>query len=957
VKDHLIRLGAALAVLALGVVGGYSIRGGSSGQETPSPSPSTEVEWYTCGMHPSVLQKEPGDCPICQMKLTPMKKETSEGGQDSADGPSERKVLYWRAPMNPNYTSTKPGKSPMGMDLVPVYGDALAVSGTVRINPITMQNMGIRTAKVERGPLARTVRTVGRLDYDERLVGHVNTKFTGWIEKLHVAVTGQKVEKGQPLFDVYSPELFVAQEEFLQAVRYQSKLAEGDAKRYSLQNLESARVKLRYYDVTDEQVDELAKSGKPAKVLTIYSPSSGIVTDKMAEVGMYVKPGMRLYTIADLSRIWVYVDIYEYQLPWVRLGQEAHMTLPYIPGREFQGKVTYIYPYLQKASRVVKVRLEFDNTALDLKPEMYANIRLDAKLAEAAVQLPREAYIDSGLRKLAFIYLGGGKFQPREIVTGVESEKGMVQVLQGLKEGDVVVTSGQFLIDAESKLREAVAKMMAARKLAESKKAGQPAPTSRPTAQGPSEPPPGTKFACPMATHPGEQEVSNRGAYFSPVPGDCPRCGMKLKPIGEVDWLPSSAHEGHRAGELHDSSSHACPMSEHPDAEKAEDRGPYFSDAEGSCPRCGMKLKPIKELSWAEALRAAAGAEVAYACPDHPEVLGIKPGKCPRGGQALVPFKALYTCPDLAHAGQIKLASGECPTCKQELSVYRGPWLDEKAAAEDGVPTPLAGASHRCSTHPEVKSTGPALCTMCAQDLSPMQGAEPTPSPTPTAKGLKSANYACPMEICNHVSEKPGKCPECGMSLKPIAEVAWAREAQAKEGQTPGFTCPMHASIQEAEAGSCRLCGMQLVPLGEETSRSADQKQVDYVTEHYLSIQRLLAADSTGGVSKNALGLASAAEELVKQAPTLGEVARALRASALKLSEGDLAASRLHFSELSSAYIKLLDQERPSRERWPELRLFRCPMAKADWVQASDSIANPYYGFKMRTCGSPQGKR
>jgi len=466
----------SLVMLGLGGAGGYwaatrcGVAGGSSASAAPSNGAAEAMDseqLYTCGMHPNVIQKGPGECPICHMKLTPLRAGDEAGGESG--GPQERKILYWRAPMDPNYISDRPGKSPMGMDLVPVYADETesATGKTITIDPVTIQNMGIRTALVERGPLVKTIRTVGRVDYNEETLYYINTKFEGWIEKLHVDETGVQVEKGEPLFEVYSPALYSAQEEFLAALRGVERLSEStlpEARAQSQQLVEAARVRLNYYDVSDDQIEQLARAREIQKALTIHSPARGIVTEKMALEGMYLKPGMRLYSIADLSKVWVYVDIYEYQLPWVSAGQEARMTLPYVPDREFVGHVTYIYPYLEKQTRVIKVRLEFENPTLELKPAMYANVTLRANLDKSALLIPREAFIDSGTRKVAFLELGGGKFQPRDIQTGVEAEDGMVEVAYGLDDGDRVVTSGQFLLDAESKLKEAIAKMLEAQK-------------------------------------------------------------------------------------------------------------------------------------------------------------------------------------------------------------------------------------------------------------------------------------------------------------------------------------------------------------------------------------------------------------------------------------------------------------------------------------------------------------
>jgi Cu(I)/Ag(I) efflux system membrane fusion protein/cobalt-zinc-cadmium efflux system membrane fusion protein len=326
--------------------------------------------------------------------------------------------------------------------------------------------MGIRTATLKRAPLARNIRTVGRVAYNEELVTFVNTKFEGWIEKLYVNQTGQYVKKGDPLFDVYSPQLYLAQGEYLSAMRGATVMAgltptspdSGQNTGIGL-SLDASRTKLQYLDISDDQIEAISRSGQIRKTLTIHSPASGIVTQKEVIAGKYTGMGMQLYTIADLSKVWVYVSIYEYQLPWVRIGQTATMNLPYIPGKAFIGKVVYIYPYLEEQTRVIKVRIEFDNPTLELKPDMYATVTLRSELDRDAVLIPREAYIDSGLRKVAFVEAGGGKFQPREIQVGVEAEEGMVEVLYGLDEGETVVTSGQFLLDSESKLQEAVAKM------------------------------------------------------------------------------------------------------------------------------------------------------------------------------------------------------------------------------------------------------------------------------------------------------------------------------------------------------------------------------------------------------------------------------------------------------------------------------------------------------------------
>jgi len=551
---------AAVALVAGWAGGRWLARPGGASETAEAPATDAAggdtEQWYTCGMHPNVLQKGPGECPICHMKLTPLKKQ-DDAGAVGGSSVQERKILYWRAPMDPGYISETPGKSPMGMDLVPVYADESdsASAHTIRIDPVTIQNMGIRTEAVQRGPLVKVIRTVGRVDYNEQSVTYINTKFKGWIERLYVDQTGQQVARGQPLFDAYSPELYAAQEEYLAAIR-NLPLLEGStfapAPEDAARLVQAAVTKLEYMDVSAEQVARIRDTGQVEKALTIHSPAEGIVTEKMALEGMYVMPGMRLYTIADLSRIWVYVDIYEYQLPWVYVGQPARMTLPYVTGREFPGKVVYVYPYLEQQTRVIKVRLEFENPALELKPGMYANVKLESELSRDALLVPREAYIDSGERKVAFVDRGGGKFDPREIQTGVEAEDGMVEVLYGLDEGEVVVTSGQFLLDGESKLKEAVAKMMEAERAKTTRRMPDPerqdhalshdAPASNVAAAGRTMPT-DAAYACPMEEHPAESEVARRGPYFSADPGECPWCGMTLKPLEDLSWTEQYSHE------------------------------------------------------------------------------------------------------------------------------------------------------------------------------------------------------------------------------------------------------------------------------------------------------------------------------------------------------------------------------------------------------------------------------
>jgi len=422
-----------------------------------------EKQKYTCGMHPMIIVDEPGNCPICGMALVPLKADTAGAGGRDAKPQGERKIKYWAAPMDPTYIRNEPGKSPMGMDLVPVYEDEAASGSTIKVDPVTSQNMGVRTATVERRDLARTIHTVGLVNYEEPRVYSINAKIDGWIEKLYVDQTGQMVKKGQPLLAIYSPKLVSAQEEYLLALRNRSKLR--DAAFPSISEgadrlLESTRKRLKYWDISDAQIRRLEKTGAVSKTMTLYAPNKGIVKMKMAFEGQFVKAGMDLFQIADISRVWVNADIYEYELPWVREGQPAEIILPFVGGKTLSAKIDYIYPYVEPKTRTVKARLVFDNPGLELKPDMYVNVRVRTEEVKEVLAVPAEAVLHSGEKTRVFVTRGEGKFEPREVKVGLQDEEGFLEIRQGLLAGEQVVTSAQFLFDSESKLREAIQKML-----------------------------------------------------------------------------------------------------------------------------------------------------------------------------------------------------------------------------------------------------------------------------------------------------------------------------------------------------------------------------------------------------------------------------------------------------------------------------------------------------------------
>ena len=377
-----------------------------------------------------------------------------------------KEIAYYTSPMDPTFISDKPGKDNMGMDLVPVYVGEEPKAGDIRIDPATVQNIGVRSETVAKRILQRNIRAVGRVTYDEQRIAYVNTKIGGWIEKLYVDYEGQKVNQGDPLLEIYSPELVATQKEYLLALAYSKKMNASNIKEIGTRAKDlvgSARKRLEYWDIPEVHIRELEQTGRVRKTLMIHSPVAGTVIHKTVLEGKYVKPGENLYRIADLSTVWVYADVYEYELPWVKKGQTAQMSLSYLPGKVFEGKITYVYPYLERKTRTAKVRLEFANAEGLLKPDMYADIQINTAPTKPVVAVPKEAVIRSGRRNVVIVDKGQGVFEPRDVLLGMETKE-FYEILHGIKEGDRVVTSAQFLIDSESQLTEAINKMLQTKK-------------------------------------------------------------------------------------------------------------------------------------------------------------------------------------------------------------------------------------------------------------------------------------------------------------------------------------------------------------------------------------------------------------------------------------------------------------------------------------------------------------
>lgn len=330
---------------------------------------------------------------------------------------------------------------------------------TIEIPSEKQQLIGLKTTAVSMKSLEKVIRTVGRVEYDERRLATVNIKFEGWIEKLHVDYTGKYVKKGEPLAEVYSPELIATQQEFLNVLKWSKKAASGNQQsaiggmltKDAETIVEAAKQRLRLWDITDEQIKKIEESGKPIRTLTLHSPVSGYVVQKMALQGMRVMPGEKLFDIADLSTVWIISDIYEYELPMIKVGQTAKIRLSYFPGKEFSSKIDYLYPTLAGETRTAKVRFSIPNPGGKLKPQMFTNVEVKISLGKK-LAIPDDAIIDTGTRQIVYVDKGEGLFEPREVMLGIRVE-GFREVLMGLKAGEKVASSATFLIDSEAQLK------------------------------------------------------------------------------------------------------------------------------------------------------------------------------------------------------------------------------------------------------------------------------------------------------------------------------------------------------------------------------------------------------------------------------------------------------------------------------------------------------------------------
>ncbi|MCK5456719.1 MAG: efflux RND transporter periplasmic adaptor subunit [Melioribacteraceae bacterium] len=443
-KNKLIIYSTMLLVGILIGAGGFYLIAGNSTNDIHNHI-DEDGQLYSCGMHPNIIENEMGTCPICGMNLTPINNSTNN------IDPKNRKIIYWRAPMNPNEIYDEPGKSQMGMDLVPVYEDEGSASGVVAIDGATLQSMNVKMELVKSRNLSTTISTNGILETDERKEFIITTKMDGWIEKLYVNYTGQKVRKGQKLIDIYSPDLFAAQQELLTAIKYRNALDNST----NNEMLKNAKRKLELLDITKEDIEKIIRTKEANKYLTLYAPFSGTVLDKNVVEGAMVKTGKELLKIADLSNLWLKAEIYESEIASIQLGSETEVRFSYNPGTIYSGKISFIYPTVNPVTRTTQVRIDIANSNNELKPSMFGSVSINGKPFGELPTIPESAVIRSGKRNIVILSLGEGRFKPVEITKGLYSH-GYYQVLSGLKINDMIVSSGQFMIDSESNLRSAI---------------------------------------------------------------------------------------------------------------------------------------------------------------------------------------------------------------------------------------------------------------------------------------------------------------------------------------------------------------------------------------------------------------------------------------------------------------------------------------------------------------------
>lgn len=508
-----------VVILAIIIAGAGTIPHFIEHKDNGKLADASNKQMYHCPMHPNYISDKPGDCPICGMKLVPV-------NQNEHDQTSVKTEI----------------------------NDGNNDGSLIKIDPTIVQNMGITTATVETRNLKKDIRTSATLENNETGVYIVNTKFSGYVEKLFIDFTGQTVKKGQPLLTIYSPDLVSTQEEYLQALRYAQRLSSGSQIAHNGAQclVESAKRRLLNWDISEAQIEELTKRGTPEKSMTIFAPANGVILEKMVIAGQNIEAGVPLYKIADLSKIWAMANVYQEDLPYIKIGMTAQVELSSMPGKSFEGKVKFISPVLDMNSKTAQVRIEIPNTSdYILKPQMFANVSVLSPVSENGIAIPEQAVIHSGTRNIVIISLGNGYFKPQEVKLGATAE-GFVEVLDGLKEGQIIVTSSQFLIDSESDLRTAVDKMT----VPESKE-------NTPEQQK------------DMPNMPGMSMNSKAVDSFAPVPSSMDKKEIGTSNQTSPDKITSSGTKALTKNNV----VYICPMDKD-----------VVSDKPGKCPKCGMDL-------------------------------------------------------------------------------------------------------------------------------------------------------------------------------------------------------------------------------------------------------------------------------------------------------------------------------------------------------------------------------
>lgn len=452
----------SMLALLIGIAGGFWLSGKQQPVEKPASIAERKPLYYRHPMNPKATSPTPIKDEMGMDYLPVYADELSQAPQ-----PNKGRILYYRHPMGAADTSPTPKKDEMGMDYLPVYEGEVTNSKLLTISPEKIQKLGVKTEKVQYRDLARSIRALGSIQVDERRLHVINAKFEGWIQRLLVNSTGQAVKRGQPLLEIYSPDLLTAQQEYLIAKQGEAALQEASPQALSTaQQLTSNALKrLKYWDIAASQLQGLQEQEQVFETLSLYSPVNGVVMEKPAVDGMRFMPGEVLFQIADLSRVWLMVDVFEPDVEWVKLGQEVVVTIKAYPDKGFHGQVSFIYPTLNTETRTVKVRVDMDNAQGLLKPGLYGSVELLASRQQhRELSVPDSAILDSGTRQVVLVQMDEGRFEPRSVKIGHQAS-GFSEVLEGLKDGDNVVTRANFLIDAESNLKSALDGMSTVEKM------------------------------------------------------------------------------------------------------------------------------------------------------------------------------------------------------------------------------------------------------------------------------------------------------------------------------------------------------------------------------------------------------------------------------------------------------------------------------------------------------------